>query len=237
MTSKNIYDQLKKRILSGQYSIKMRLPTEEALIQEFNTSRYAIRKIIQDLSHEGLVYSVKGKGVVVLDNSFQSQKINLHFDKIDDLQSTKQNFKLDQKINLLSFKLQTVDEKLSKKTLFPVGTPAYAIQRVRDINHEKLVLDINYFNAQLTPNITPEIATDSIYNYIKHQLHMKIAVVRKQLRVEAASELDIRSLSLNEHNCVGKMINYAYNNDGKLFEYTESHFIPDSFVFNQIITL
>jgi len=237
MTSKDIYDQLKKRILSGQYSIKMRLPTEEALIQEFNTSRYAIRKIIQDLSHEGLVYSVKGKGVVVLDNSFQSQKINLHFDKIDDLQSTKQNFKLNQKINVISFQLQMVDKVLSEKTLFPIGTPVYAIKRVRDINHENLVLDINYFNAQITPDITPEIAADSIYNYIKHKLRMKIAVVRKQLRFEAASELDIKNLSLNEHNCIGKMINYAYNDDGKLFEYTESHFIPDSFVFNQIITL
>jgi len=237
MTSKDIYDQLKSRILSGQYSIKMRLPTEAMLIKEFQTSRYAIRKIIQDLSNEGLVYSVKGKGVVVLDSSFQSQKINLHFDKIDDLQSTKQNFKLNQKIDVISFKLTMVDETLSQKTLFPIGTPVYAIQRVRNINHEKLVLDINYFNAQITPDITPEIAADSIYNYLKQQLQMKIAVIRKQLRFEAASKLDIENLSLNDNNCIGKMINYAYNNDGKLFEYTESHFIPDSFVFNQIITL
>jgi len=236
MTSNNIYEQLKQRIISGQYSIKMMLPTEDLLIKEFHASRYAIRKAIQSLATEGLIYSVKGKGVVVLENNFRSQKINLNFNKIDNLQSTKQDFELHQKINLLYFKLMLIDEPLSQKTLFPIGTPIYSIKRVRNINGEKLVLDINYFNAQLVPEITPKIATDSIYNYIKNDLQMNIAVVKKQLRVEAASDFDIKNLSLKKANCIGNMINYAYNNDGKQFEYTESHFIPNSFVFNQIIT-
>ena len=237
MTTNEIYEILKKRILAGQYSIKMRLPTEESLIQEFDSSRYAVRKAIQNLIADGFVYSVKGKGVVVLENNLQSQKINLNFDKIDDLQSTKQDFKMNQKINVIEFELKMVDEKLNKLTLFPIGIPVYAIKRIRNINNEKLVLDINYFNAQIVSDLTKEIAEDSIYNYIQNDLKMNIAVVKKQLRLEQAELIDRKNLSLGDSTCVGKMINFAYNDDGKLFEYTESHFIPDSFVFNQIVTL
>lgn len=235
-TSDDIYQMLKKRILAGEYSIKMRLPTEDELISELNTSRYSIRKAIQQLANDGLVHGVKGKGVVILENDFQSQKINLNFDKIDDLQSTKQNFDLNQQINIISFKLKLVDETLSKKTLFPIGLPIYTIKRVRTINNKKLVLDLNYFNAQIAPDLTPEIASKSIYAYLRDSLNMHIAVIKKQLRIERTSDLDQKHLSLDGANCVGNMINFAYNDDGKLFEYTESHFIPDSFVFNQIIT-
>jgi len=236
MTNTNIYLELKRRILAGNYSIKMRLPTEDTLIEEFHTSRYAIRKSIQQLADDGLVCSIKGKGVMILENALQSQKINLNFDKIDDLQSTNQDFELDQQIKVIDFKLQIVDEDLSNKTLFHLGLPVYAIKRIRNIKNRNLVLDINYFNAQLIPGLTKEIAEDSIYSYIKKQLNMNISVVKKQLRIEPATDLDYANLSLGQNNCVGNMISFAFNSDGKQFEYTESHYIPDNFIFNQIIT-
>ncbi|MCM6869500.1 winged helix-turn-helix domain-containing protein, partial [Latilactobacillus curvatus] len=58
-TYQTIYAELKKRILDGTYRVKMRLPIEDELINEFNASRYAVRKAISVLVEEGLVYSVK----------------------------------------------------------------------------------------------------------------------------------------------------------------------------------
>jgi len=235
MSKINVYEELQKRILSGDYNIKMRLPTEEMLIKEFDTSRYSVRKAIEQLVDDGLVYSVKGKGVVVLENTLQSQKLNLNLGKIDNLQALNTNQILNRKTTIASFKLIIVNEKISKKTLFPIGTPIYLIKRIRNVNNENLALDINYFNAQLIPDLTKEIAAGSIYQYIKDNLQMKIAVVKRQLRIEPASESDYKYLSLKDSNCVGNMISLAFNDDGKQFEYTESHFIPDNFVFTQII--
>lgn len=233
-TNKSIYQELKERVVAGKYNIKMRLPTEESLIEEFNVSRYAIRKAIKQLSDEGLVYSVKGKGVVVLEQTPQSQKIHLSLNEID-LQAVNRDKEINRSTIIADFKQIIVDETISHKTSFAIGLPVYAIKRIRRINNKNAVLDINYFNAQIVPGITPEIAKDSIYSYIKDDLHRKIAVVKRQLIIEHADQVDYENLNLGINNCICNMISIAFNDDGKQFEYTESHFIPDNFNFNQII--
>ena len=234
-TNKDIYQELKQRVINGKYNIKMRLPTEESLIAEFNASRYAIRKAIKQLSDEGLVYSVKGKGVVVLEQTPKTQEINLSLRDINSLQNLNKAEDIKRATIIADFQQIIVDEKLSHKTSFAVGIPVYAIKRVRRINNKNAVLYLNYFNAQIVPGITAEIAKDSIYSYIKDDMKMKIAVVKRQLRIEHAEQVDYENLNLGINNCVGNMVSFAFNDDGKQFEYTESHFIPDNFIFNQII--
>lgn len=233
--NKDIYQELKMRVVTGKYNIKMRLPTEETLIDEFNVSRYAVRKAIKQLSDEGLVYSVKGKGVVVLEQTPQTRELNLSLDQIDSLQVLNSAEDMHRTTIIADFQQVIVDEKLSHLTSFAIGVPVYAIKRVRRINNKNAVLDINYFNAQIVPGITSEIAKESIYDYIRDDLKMKIAVIKRQLRIEHADQIDYEHLNLGINNCVGNMVSFAFNDDGKQFEYTESHFIPDNFIFNQIL--
>lgn len=231
----DIYQELKNRVLKGKYNVKMRLPTEESLIDEFQVSRYAVRKAIKELSDDGLVYSVKGKGVVVLEQTPQTQEINLSLENIDGLQALNETKNINKTTIIADFQQIIIDEELSHQTSFAVGIPVYAIKRVRRLNNKNAVLDINYFNAQLINGLTPEIAKGSIYAYIRQQLKMKIAVVKHRLRIEHAEQLDYEYLNLGINNCVGDMVSFAFNDNGKQIEYTESHFIPDNFVFNQII--
>ena len=234
-TFETIYQTLKQRILAGTYSIKMRLPIEDELITEFASSRYAVRKAIEQLAAEGLVYSVKGRGVVLLEHTPQTQQFNLALGKLTDVQSLNTDRQLDYQTEVVAFEQVMVDAVLSQKTAFEVGIPVYAIQRVRIINGTRAVLDINYFNAQLTPGITAAIAKKSIYRYLQTDLHLKIAVVKRMLRVDSATKLDQQQLALGRNNCVGNMVSISFNDEGRQFEYTESHFIPNEFNFNQLI--
>ncbi|WP_048000516.1 GntR family transcriptional regulator [Lactiplantibacillus herbarum] len=233
-TFETIYTTLRERILNGSYSIKMRLPIEDDLIAEFSSSRYAVRKAIEKLAADGLVYSVKGRGVVLLEHTPQTQAFNLDLGKLNGLQKLNTNRKLNYQTDVLQFEQVIVDQALSTKTAFEVGIPVYAIQRLRIIDDVRAVLDINYFNAQLTGELTEDIAVHSIYHHLK-QNGLKIAVVKRMLRVESATALDQQQLALGENNCIGNMISIAFNDAGRQFEYTESHFIPNQFNFNQLI--
>ncbi|KLD60179.1 hypothetical protein WP50_12400 [Lactiplantibacillus plantarum] len=82
------------------------------------------------------------------------------------------------------------------------------------------MLDINYFNAQRTPTLTKTIAQHSIYQHFKKN-GLKIAVVKRMLRVESANELDKAQLALGDNNCVGNMISIAFNDEGRQVEYTD----------------
>lgn len=234
-TYATIYETLKKRILAGDYSIKMRLPIEDDLIKEFDSSRYAVRKAIEQLAAEGLVYSVKGRGVVLLEHSPQTQQFNLNLGDTTGVAGLNRGRIIDYQTDVIYFEQVIVDQDLSTKTAFEVGIPVYAIQRVRLINGTRAVIDINYFNAQLTPGITAAIAKQSIYHYLKTTLKLKIAVVKRMLRVDSASDLDLAQLDLGSNNCVGNMISISFNDQGRQFEYTESHFIPNEFNFTRLI--
>ena len=58
---------VKEKILSGDYPIGEKLPTETELMKIFNVSRYTIRRAIGDLENEDFVYRIQGGGMYVND--------------------------------------------------------------------------------------------------------------------------------------------------------------------------
>lgn len=214
----------------------MRLPIEDELINEFNASRYAVRKAISVLVEEGLVYSVKGRGVVILENNnAQSDEFNLSLGQAEGLQALNEHRSLTYATTVISCDLKLVDHTIQDKTGFANGLPVYEVIRLRKVNGKNAVLNISYFNAQIVVNLTKEIAQQSIYNYLQERLGVKIAIIKRQLKIESTTALDDQYLDLELNNCIGNMISIGFNDSGKHFEYTESHFIPGQFAFTQLI--
>lgn len=60
-----IIDDLKSRILSGEFSLGEQIPTEATLQEQYNVSRQTVRKAIGELSIEGYLRSEKGSGTYV----------------------------------------------------------------------------------------------------------------------------------------------------------------------------
>ena len=78
-SSKPLYLQveadIKNRILSKQYMPGDKLPTENELSAQYNVSKITIRKAIQNLSDEGYVNKVQGKGTFI---NFKKDKLYLN---------------------------------------------------------------------------------------------------------------------------------------------------------------
>ena len=66
----DIYDNIKKNIVKGIYTPGEKLPSENDFCKEFGASRGTVRKALDMLAEEGLVNSLHGKGVFVLENDF-----------------------------------------------------------------------------------------------------------------------------------------------------------------------
>jgi GntR family trehalose operon transcriptional repressor len=64
----DIYHTLKNNIDNGSYDVSMMLPTEMELVDKFKCSRNTVRRAINELSKDGYVKSVKGKGVIILES-------------------------------------------------------------------------------------------------------------------------------------------------------------------------
>ena len=96
---------------------------------------------------------------------------------------------------------------------------------------ELKILDINMFLKSLVPNLTKEIAENSIYEYIENDLGMSIVTSKRKITVERATQIDEKYLQLNDYNCLAVVTGQTFNADGIMFEYTQSRHRPDYFCF------
>ena len=92
------------------------------------------------------------------------------------------------------------------------------------------------FLRSLVPGLTPEIAKDSIYDYIENTLGMQIVTSKRKMTVERVTEIDEKYLELNDYNCLAVVTGQTFNADGVMFEYTQSRHRPDYFCFQDTAT-
>ncbi len=227
-----IYEVLKEEILDGKYTSNMMLPTELQLIERFSCSRNTVRRAISQLNTEGYVQSIKGKGVVVLENSCSNDFfLNMH--NFKGVESIVEDKKVNTATSVLHFSKILIDNKLSKKTGFKVGSEVYYLHRLRYIDNIPKILDINYFLCSIVKDLDVSIAQGSIYKYIEECLGTKIVSSRKIFKLKSYRAW-VKTLPLNDYNCVGVIKNSVYTDDGKLFEYTEIKAYTWTFVFMDV---
>lgn len=230
----SIYKDLKEKIESGEYPYQELLPSENTMVTIYDCSRNTIRRAISELTEQGYVQPLHGKGVRII-----YQPVDQAAFTIGGIESFKESAIRNHRnrhTEVIQFAEITADERLSARTGFPVGSELYYLQRVRSLDGIALILDINMFLKSLVPGLTKEIAEDSIYDYIENVVGMSIVTSKRKMTVERATQIDEKYLQLNDYNCLAVVTGQTFNSDGIMFEYTQSRHRPDYFCFQDTAT-
>lgn len=225
-----IYKELKQRILfhikkEGRYQ----LPSEVNLCKEFDCSRMTVKKALDLLVDEGIIYRQKGKGSFALPEGKKEER-NVQEKRVLGLSRT---FPSDQvTTEVITFEYIFADELLAGKLDVRVNDPIYNILRFRRINGIPHVLEHTYMSPLVVPGLTQEILQNSIYEYIENSLHLEIAGSFKNVRANMSSKQDQKYLELTETEPILEIEQIAYLDNGTPFEYSFSHFRYDGFVFS-----
>ena len=155
---------------------------------------------------------------------------------IETFQETARRNRLHAVTKVLEFKTVIADERLASLSGFSVGDELWYIRRVRYLDGKALILDINYFLTEFVHGLTPEIAANSIYDYIENTLGMQIITSKRRITVEHATAQDEKVLAMDSYDCVAVVTNQTFNASGMLFEFTQSRHQPDYFCFQDIAT-
>lgn len=224
-----IYEDLKKKIENEEYRYQTLIPSESTLIKQYECSRNTVRRAISNLAQEGYVVSVNGRGVVVIYKQNLQSKFAIGGQTAYSQISTVNKKKYHTQV--ICFAEMLVDEKLSKKTTFPVGKEVYYIQRIRRIKNDAYIIDNNYFLKDIVKGLTSEIASKSIYEYIYKELNESVSSTRRILTLEIPNDTDKEYMDLGDYNCVAVVSSYSFNANGVLFEFTQSRHKPEGFIF------
>lgn len=225
----SIYKDLKDRIESEEYPYQSILPPESTLVITYDCSRNTVRRALKQLGDIGYVQAINGVGVRVIYQPVG--KASFIIGGIETFQETAFRNRLNATTEVVMFAEITADKRVAKRTGFPEGTELYYIQRLRKLDGKPCILDINMFDRSLVPGITREIAGKSVYEYIENELHMDIAMSKRRMTVERATQVDEKCLSLGDYNCLAVVTSQTFNGMGLMFEYTQSRHVPEYFCF------
>lgn len=222
-----LYKDYAEQIDAGILAAGSKLPSENELAAEYQISRETVRKGLNLLAQNGYINKVKGKGSFVLDTG------RLKF-PISGLVSYKElSERLGKQSRTIVYAAERVHagERIAKELRIGPEHPVWKVIRAREIDGERIILDIDYLLADVVLELTKDIAADSIYHYLEQELQLKISYAEKVISVERATEMDHRCMDLRDDTHVVVVRGYVHLEDTTLFQYTESRHRLDKFQF------
>lgn len=225
-----IYHTLLKRMEEGQWKEGDKIPSETELMREFGVSRGTVRKAVDLLQERGFVQKIHGKGMFVL----RKKNIELHFGGIVSLKEVNERLNGNLVTTVVEMKQVAARRPLTQWLDVKANTKVDLIKRVRNLDGENVILDINYFVSEFVPGLTKEIAETSIYEYIEKTLGLRISYAYRVIEAQRCTEEDRKYLDLNGMDYVIVVKNFTHLYDGRPFEYTESRHRLDKFYFSDV---
>ena len=133
--------------------------------------------------------------------------------------------------NVISLDKIIVDTNLSEKTGFSKSQQVWRLIRQRVVDGCASVVDIDYLDARLMPQLNRSIAENSIYDYLENQLHLSISHSFKEITIDNATDQDKILIDLGKDQHVVCVRSKVYLNNGKQFQFTESRHKLEKFKF------
>ncbi|EJN94631.1 trehalose operon repressor [Streptococcus ratti] len=222
-----IFQELQKAIADGKYQIGDYLPTETQLCQNYACSRDTVRKALQQLVKAGLIKTQQGRGSQVI----KHEQIDFPVSQLTSYQELVQQLHMNSETNVIAIDKLIVDSKLAKLTGFAPRSLLWRITRQRVVDGVASVLDTDYLDKSLVPDMTREIAEYSIYDYLENKLKLDIAYAKKEITIDQITEKDKILLDIDSENHVVSVKSKVYLSDERQLQFTESRHKLEKFKF------
>ncbi|WP_138495329.1 trehalose operon repressor [Paenibacillus pinistramenti] len=223
----HIYKEYVERIQHGQLVPGTKLPSESELAAEYGTTRETVRKALNLLVQNGYIHKMKGKGSFVLD----VHRMDFPITGLISFKEMAEKLGKPTKTAVYKTCREPASPEIARNLQIQPGDPVWAVIRSRDIDGERVILDKDYFLPEIVPELTEDIASKSIYDYLENELGLKISYAKKEISVEESTDEDRRLLDYRGMSHVVVVRNYVYLEDTTLFQFTESRHRLDKFQF------
>lgn len=224
-----IYQDLKEKIEAEIYATGSLLPSESALQDMYQASRDTVRKALRLLKDDGFIQSQKGKGSTVINR----QEYVFPISGVVSYAELAAQFHLQTRTVVLTNHFATLPAKSFKDVDPTVEVKQMRLlKRVRYLENEPDIIDIDYLDPKVVPPIPESVAKDSLYAYLEGSVGLTIAYATKEITVETATEEDQRYLKIPPSAVVVVVRSCSSLTDTTKFQYTESRHRADRFKFH-----
>ncbi len=168
-------DSLIDQIKDGTYAEGSLLPSERELCETYEVSRTTVRQALQELSQEGYVNSIQGKGTFVARPQIRQELSSIYsFD--EDMRRLGKT----PETRIMDFVEMTAAGTLAATFSLPEGSSVYRIMRLRLADGEPMLLETNFLPCTRFPGISREaLENQSLYRVLTTQYSLNISVAEE----------------------------------------------------------
>lgn len=232
-----ISDDIRNSILTTkQLTSNDKLSSEIELCKKYKVSKMTIKKALDLLVDEGLIYKKRGHGTFVKGLSNQQlTSIQDNYNNLNLLGFT--NSHPGQNISTIVIDFSIIHPTIEIATNLKISESefVYKIYRVRLIDGIPNVFEETYMPINLIQGLNRTHLEASIYSYINEKLKYKIQSAHIRVYTRRASEFVADLLQINVADPISEVKQVAFLNNGQAFEYSISHHRPETYEFATVI--
>lgn len=231
-----IADKLKNNILKDHYPTG-KLPNERDLSEEFSVSRSTMKKAIDSLVEDGLLFRKARSGTFV-NLLFKKNYKDYSHQKKGPIGLTKSFSEQGKQISstILLFEVVLPPEEVQKSLLLTENDFTYHFKRVRYIDNIAVSIETDYIPIQLFPNLTKDIVKDSIYDYAIKAMGISLTNSYVSIFSSPSNKEDQKELKLSPYEPVTVTEEIVFTETGIPFEYSIVRNHYEKFTYNTSIS-
>lgn len=178
-----LYSQLKQAIKedirNDKYKIGEQLPTEMELCEEFNVSRVTVRRAIQELVQEKVLYRKQGKGTFVSEAKIKRELVSLGGFSDVAIQSGQEPSS-----QILKNRVRKAGQQLAELFNIDSDSEILELKRILSINNKPLIIEKSYYPIAKFPNLEAYIGENvSTYKVLKDYYRTDVVKANKTLDI------------------------------------------------------
>lgn len=212
-----VLGDLKNRIYSGEFP-NLKLPDERSLALSYDVSRSSIKRALNVLAQQGIIFKKRGSGTFVNPLYLKNQSM---FHSIGNNLGVSDSFRFNGEapaIELLSFETEDANEETRLALFLEPGEQVYRIKRLRKLQDQAFMIENALVPVKLLPNLTSEDLGHSMFHYAEATTKKAVTKSFMTVTVEPSNEDDRQHLKLSEVEPVGVMAGIYFLDDGTPFE-------------------
>jgi len=173
---------LTRKIMSGEYTGGVPLPSENALAEEYQVSRITVRQALASLESDGIIVRKRGKGTFVTEASLSVEPAKLT-GSMQDLFS----MGIKTSTEVLQFGLAEAAKGIAGELGLPEGTQVVRIERLRLAKGNPFSYILNFLPPAIGGKIQPDdLLAKPLLRIVEDNLGINLASATQRIEADVA---------------------------------------------------
>lgn len=221
---RQLADELRAKIEAGDFADGVKMPTEAELRAQYGVSRHTVREALQQLTADGLIYRVQGRGTFASGRQSTSGKYLRSIGSLDEIIVWPET-----RIEVVEPFRVEVESSIAARLELPYVEVSRAVVR-RFYEELPFVVTRHYVAPELgkvlAENGIPSVGDGTVIGAAEPHLDAKIAGARQEITAMSAPAREAGLIGCEEGDAILLVERLYYDTTGRFVEFTASHFNP-----------